>query len=189
MLYYMLRSEDLMRGLFPRIALETLYINLYNLSQLKDVDGVIAELDRAGTKAAPQPPRPVHVAAREEAPPGPAFTRIGDEGARQAPAPVEPARSEHPAEGVHGFVEFLKKKKPFLGSMLDSCECILEGQELVVLIDKKYGNFIKSEYEEIKELAGQFFGRAMKVEFRDASDKKRNILEEYVKEAESLFNI
>jgi DNA polymerase-3 subunit gamma/tau len=31
MLYYMLRSEDLMRGLFPRIALETLYINLYNL--------------------------------------------------------------------------------------------------------------------------------------------------------------
>ena len=29
----------------------------------------------------------------------------------------------------------------------------------------------------------------MKVEFRDALDKKRNILEEYVKEAESLFNI
>ncbi len=47
MLYYMLRSEDLMRGMFPKIALETLYINLYNLSQLKDVDRVIAELDRA----------------------------------------------------------------------------------------------------------------------------------------------
>ena len=189
MLYYMLRSEDLMRGLFPRIALETLYINLYNLSQLKDVDGVIAELERAGTKAAPQAPRPVHVAAREETVPGPAFTPKADEGQRQAPAPGKPARSEAPAEGVHGFVEFLKKKKPFLGSMLDSCECILEGQELVVLIDKKYSNFIKSEYEEIKGLAGQFFGRAMKVEFRDASDKKRNILEEYVKEAESLFNI
>ncbi len=43
MLYYMLRSEDLMRGLFPRIALETLYINLYNLSQLRDVEWVIGE--------------------------------------------------------------------------------------------------------------------------------------------------
>ena len=29
----------------------------------------------------------------------------------------------------------------------------------------------------------------MKVDFRDASEKKRNILEEYVKEAESLFNL
>ncbi len=92
------------------------------------------------------------------------------------------------AEDVHGFVEFLKKKKPFLGSMFDSCECLLEGEEFIVLIDKKYGNFIKSEYEEIKDLTNQFFGRVMKVDFRDASDKKRNILEEYVKEAESLFN-
>ncbi len=189
MLYYMLRSEDLMRGLFPRIALETLYINLYNLSQLKDVDRAIAELDRAGSGAAAAGPRPVRPAAREDAVPGPSPVSGPDQGERSVPPSGGPARGEPPAEDVHGFVEFLKKKKPFLGSMFDSCECMLEGQVFVVLIDKKYGNFIKSEYEDIKGLAGQFFGRAMKVEFRDASDKKRNILEEYVKEAESLFNI
>jgi DNA polymerase-3 subunit gamma/tau len=187
MLYYMLRSEDLMRGMFPRIALETLYINLYNLSQLKDVDGVIAELDRA----APDPPRtipgPAAHAAGGEASGKPAFTSgAGEkisEGGRN-----DPAAGQRPAQDVHGFVEYLKKKKPFLGSMFESCECMLEGEDLIVLVDKKYGTFIKNEYEEIKGLAAQFFGRPVKVEFRDASDKK-NILEEYVKEAESLFTI
>ncbi len=155
MLYYMLRSEDLMRGLFPRIALETLYINLYNLSQLKDVDRVIAELDRA--VPVPQVQRPVPAAARDEAAPRPSSGKRPGDGTEHAAAPGDAPRTGRPAEDVHGFVEFLKKKKPFLGSMFDSCECLLEGQELVVLIDKKYSNFIKSEYEEIKNLAGPVF--------------------------------
>jgi hypothetical protein len=86
-------------------------------------------------------------------------------------------------------VEYLRKKKPFLGGMFDSCECVLEGDDFTVLIDKKYSNFIKSEFEEIKKLTNEFFGKVMNVEFRDALDKKKNILEEYVKEAESLFNL
>ena len=112
-------------------------------------------------------------------------------------APSAPSREENasaaggrPAgEGVRGFVEYLKKKKPFLGSMFDSCECSVEGDDLIVLVDKKYGNFIKSEFEEVRKLASEFFGRAMNAEFRDAGDRKKNILEEYVKEADSLFNL
>ena len=187
MLYYMLRSEDLMRGLFPRIALETLYINLYNLSQLKDVDRVIAELDRASAAPSHTTPRPASSTGRDEAAAKAVFTPKTDEKIQEISS--REAHSPRQAEDARGFVEFLKKKKPFLGNMFDSCECMLEGEEFVVLIDKKYGNFIKSEYEEIKDLIDQFFGRAMKVEFRDASDTKRNILEEYVKEAESLFNL
>ena len=188
MLYYMLRSEDLMRGMFPRIALETLYINLYNLSQLKDVDRVIAELESAAPDVPRIDPGPAARAAGGEAPRKPAFTPKPVEKVGEA-SRNEPAAGPRPSQDVHGFVEYLKKKKPFLGSMFESCECMLEGEDLIVLVDKKYSTFIKNEYEDIKGLAAQFFGRPVNVAFRDVSDKKRNILEDYVKEAESLFTI
>ena len=73
--------------------------------------------------------------------------------------------------------------------MLASCDCSIEGEGIIFLVDKKYGNFIKSEMEEIKRLTLEFFGKAMDVQFRDASDKKRNILDDYVKEAQTLFNL
>ena len=46
MLNYMLKSEDLLRGLFPKVSLETIYINLYNLSKLRDVEKVLDELEK-----------------------------------------------------------------------------------------------------------------------------------------------
>ena len=48
---------------------------------------------------------------------------------------------------------------------------------------------IKSEFEEIRKLTNEFFGKVMNVEFRDALDRKKNILEDYLKEADSLFNL
>ncbi|MHB8110478.1 MAG: DNA polymerase III subunit gamma/tau [Syntrophorhabdaceae bacterium] len=190
MIHYMLRSEDLMRGFFPRIALETLYINLYNLSRLRDVDKIIEEIGRSPVSNASAAVSPPSAPPSVEAP-------------RRRVQPVESGNkpeipSDHveeiaqpvPSSGdAHGFIDYLRKKKPFLGSMFDSCDCSLQGDEFTVLVDKKYGNFIKNEYEEIKDLANQFFGKTMKVEFKDAADKKRNILEEYVKEADSLFNL
>lgn len=192
MLYYMLRSEDLMRGLFPRVALETLYINLYNLSQLRDVERVIGELDRAA-------PAPRIEAAVPEAASGrpagkqAAYQAAPDQGGpvkkETAPGMTGPGHQDVTRQDTRSFVEFLKKKKPFLGGMFDSCECSIDGDEFIVLVDKRYSNFIKSELEEIKRLTNDFFGKVMNVQFRDASDKKRNILDEYVKEAESLFNL
>ncbi|OPY02519.1 MAG: DNA polymerase III subunit tau [Syntrophorhabdus sp. PtaB.Bin184] len=201
MLYYMLRSEDLMRGLFPRIALETLYINLYNLSQLRDVERVIGEL-RQGTEykgqeagnreqGAGSRERDAGGLRRREAA-GRERGSEGDVSHMPSASGEENASAEggRPAgDGVRGFVEYLKKKKPFLGSMFDSCECSVEGDDLVILVDRKYGNFIKSEFEEVCRLTNEFFGRMMNVEFRDAGDRKKNILEEYVKEADSLFNL
>lgn len=190
MLYYMLRSEDLMRGLFPRIALEALYINLYNLSQLRDVEKVLGELERGN------PAEPLREAAgrriREESPVvRPRVVSPPDDGPKEIAPPTTDRGMDGPRrqEDVHGFVEYLKKKKPFLGSMFDSSECSVEGDNFIVLIDKKYGNFIKSEFEEIRKLTNEFFGKIMNVEFRDALDRKKNILEDYLKEAESLFNL
>ena len=46
MLHYMLKSEDLLRGLFPKVSLETIYINLYNISKLRDVEKVLDGLEK-----------------------------------------------------------------------------------------------------------------------------------------------
>ena len=44
MLNYLLKSEDLLKGFFPKVSLETIYINLYNLSKLRDVEKVLDNL-------------------------------------------------------------------------------------------------------------------------------------------------
>ena len=42
----MLKSEDLLRGIFPKVSLETIYINLYNISRLRDVEKVLDGLEK-----------------------------------------------------------------------------------------------------------------------------------------------
>ena len=42
MLNYVLQAEDLVRGAFPKISLEILFINLYNLSRLREVEHVLS---------------------------------------------------------------------------------------------------------------------------------------------------
>ncbi|MGD0230556.1 MAG: DNA polymerase III subunit gamma/tau [Syntrophorhabdales bacterium] len=49
MVHHMLKAEDLIRGIFPKVSLEILFINLYNLSRLRDVEAMI---EAAGGSAA-----------------------------------------------------------------------------------------------------------------------------------------
>ena len=41
MVHHMLKAENLVRGIFPKVSLEVLFINLYNLSQLRDVEKML----------------------------------------------------------------------------------------------------------------------------------------------------
>ena len=73
MVHHMLESEDLVRSLFPRISLEILFINLYNLSQLRDVESMIeaAPVKEGRTEPGPRAPErhePAIAADRETAP-------------------------------------------------------------------------------------------------------------------------
>ena len=88
-----------------------------------------------------------------------------------------------------GFVEYLKKKKPFVGGIFESMELKMEGEGIILALDKKYSTFVKNELEEIKKLLKEYFGKEMVFTIKDAAEKKRDVLEEYVKEAESLFNL
>jgi len=57
MLHYLLKAEDLLKGIFPKISLEILYINLYNLLKLRDVEKIIDNLSRHGGQDHIEAPR------------------------------------------------------------------------------------------------------------------------------------
>ena len=76
-----------------------------------------------------------------------------------------------------------------MGGIFESMEIDIENEAIIFNLDKKYGTFVKSELEEIKGLLKEYFGKNMAVVLRDAEEKKKNILEEYVREAESLFKV
>ncbi|MBA4390300.1 MAG: hypothetical protein C0399_05110 [Syntrophus sp. (in: bacteria)] len=199
MVYYLLKSEDLLRGLFPKVSLETIYINLYNISRLRDVEKILDNLERYEGKNENQRPQNTHQnhvgavpqqkvnVGPEE---GPQQKELREEAVKKEPLPEhnddEPRIGSEP--DVRGFVEYLKKKKPFVGGILESMEISIENEAIMFNLDKKYGTFIKNELEEIKELLKKYFGKDMAIVMRDAEDKK-NILEEYVREAESLFKL
>jgi DNA polymerase-3 subunit gamma/tau len=167
MLNYLLKAEDMLKGLFPKVALEILYVNLYNLSKLRDVEKVI-ETSSARQEARDEQ----HDLPREERPHPP-------------PKDPEPVRLDRNAQG---FVEYLKKKMPSVGNMLDSHVVQLEDDTFVVLADRQSHAMFRHRGEEIKKHLTDFFGKTMKYALQESGDTKKSTLDEYVKEAETLFN-
>lgn len=162
MLYYLLKSEDLLKGSFPKISLEVIYINLYNLSRLRDVEKILGKAERHSyEKERDHDTEPKHEAVTEP--------DLGLD--------------------IKGFIEYLKTTKPLLSTMFETLEAKMEDDTLFLSLDKKYSSFIRSEGNDIKKHLRDFFGREIGLVFRDAGDVKRNMLDDYVREAESLFKL
>jgi DNA polymerase III, gamma/tau subunits len=171
MLHYLLNAEDLLRGLFPKVALEVIYINLYNISRLRNVEKLIEGYGRTEVKREKMPE------PRKEEP-------------ERGPAAVE----QSPSEGMRdagSFVQFLKTRRPFVGSVLEVLESRLENGVFVVFLDRMHGYLQDDteQKEEIKAHLKEYFGTAIGLTFREGSEQKRSVLEDYVKEAETLFKI
>ncbi len=195
MLHYMLKSEDLLRGLFPRVSLETIFINLYNISRLRDVEQMIDSLEasapptgaggRAGTpvieRAASEPFRPAASEPKQE------FRTTPVESVEKKS--VAPSSTSAGPVGIRGFVDYLKKKKPFVGGILENMEIGVENDSITLNLDRKYGAFVKGELDEIRRLLNEYFKKEMSVIVRDTEEKKGDVIGEYIKEAETLFNL
>ena len=178
MLHYLLKSEDLLRGPFPRISLETIYINLYNISKLRDVEKLIDELDDTQPISSPikrTSAEPVIKAADRSGTPKPTITT------------ASPATERDP--NLDGFVRFIKQKKPFIGGIFETMEMEMRDDDVIFAPDKRYLDFLRKDLEEIKILLREYFGKEMIITIKEGKEKKRDLLEEYVKEAESLFNV
>jgi DNA polymerase-3 subunit gamma/tau len=186
MLNHALKSEDLIRGVFPRISLEVLLINLYNLSQLHNVETMIDAVRSAK--------RAVTTKAGEIAP------DQGPMGKPERPietgAAVEGEDSKKPKISAKdltakGFIECLKTQRPFIAGVLESLDVKIEENVIAISLDRK-DSFIRkdnSTTDEITKCAAEFFGRAMELQFHEPAGTKVDGLEEYVKEAESLFKV
>jgi len=155
MLYYLLRSEEILKGIFPKISLEVLYINLYNLFKVRDVEKIIHDLEK------------------EEHP------------------PVEHKKSVPGSFNITNFIEFLKTRKPFVSSIFENIDIQMENDSVILCLDKKY-SFIKADTklkEEIKQYLKEFFGKEIDLVFKDSEENsKKNVIEEYISEANRLFN-
>jgi DNA polymerase-3 subunit gamma/tau len=167
MLNYMLKAEDLLKGIFPRVALEILYINLYNLSKLRDIEKLIDTAERQN------------------------FITEGQDTQKEDKPPVVQKEPEgrNLDRDAKGFVEYLKRKMPSVGNMMDSHEVKAEEDAFIVIADKQSHALFRHRGEEVKKLLTEFFGRSMNYVVQDTGEIKKNGLEEYVREAESLFNL
>jgi DNA polymerase III subunit gamma/tau len=185
MLNYMLKAEDLLKGTFPKVALEIVYVNLYNLSRLRDVEKVIDTIKVIDSGNRPEG-RHEETHGRIERSAAPVPVQVNEEVAHSAgQEEVEVARD------ARGFIEYLKRKKPFMGSLFDLLESKVENNSLVVFLDTKHG-YIREDgeqREEIKRYLREFFGCEMGLSFKEAGETRKSILEQYVKEAETLFKV
>ncbi len=179
MVHHMLRAEDLVRGVFPKVSLEVLFINLYNLSRLRDVEKMLETA--AGKEAYTERAAPVSLQSKPRTAPA------GDiPGTPTAPAPG-PAPERPAAAG--GFAAYLKGKSKMLFGIFAALDMRAEEDRIVVSLDAD-STFVKSDAAMTGELAkhaSAFFGREMTVGFADASGAKIDTLDDYVREAELLF--
>jgi DNA polymerase-3 subunit gamma/tau len=186
MVHHTLQAEDMVRGVFPKVSLEVLFINLYNLSQLRQVETMLE--GRTGrTVSAPAEPHVHREAHRPKA----------EEPARTEPllTDTKPAQGGFSA-GVSTFVEpsdfrdYLKKKDAMLYEILGSPDIRLEADSITIALDKRLNGAVKNDpmvMTKLKKHASDFFGREMTIRFVNGSGAKIDTIDDYVKEAELLF--
>jgi DNA polymerase-3 subunit gamma/tau len=176
MVHHMLQAENLVRGIFPKVALEVLFINLYNLSQLRDVEKMLDASPPVSSHAPPQ-------------------TRYGDippdnTTRYEGGPPGQTSQADLPS-GQGDFMTYLKEKSKMLFAMLASLDMKVEEDKMVVSLDKDSA-FLKNDAVgtgELRKHASAFFGREMTVRFVDGSGRRIDTLDDYVREAELLFKV
>lgn len=149
MLYYLLKHEDLVRTAFPSLSLEVIFINLCNLSKLKEIERVGEEIEYKDTK------------------------------------------QKRAIEGdLGGFIEFLRKKRPFLSEIVENLKISLTERGLKIALNKDY-SLLKEDQnlkDDLKSSLEEYFLRPIDIVFEE-EEKKELTIDEYVREAKKIFEI
>lgn len=197
MLNYLLEADYLVRGPFPKVSLEVCYINLYNLGKIKEVERVLEGMGRregmelqvqAVVQPGQVPRQPDRATAVSPHYPD-SETGHGAQVVRETvPSPQVPPSGER---GAEDFIAFLKERKPLIGSVLGMARTEMDKDTFVVFVERKHGYLMQDseKKEEIKSLLKEYFGKDMTLVFKDGGEVKKNVLDEYVSAAETLFNV
>jgi DNA polymerase III subunit gamma/tau len=196
MIHHLLRAEDLVRGMFPKVSLEILFITLYDLSRMRDVEAMLERRPFEGQPSLASPPD----APEKSSPPKRDETRGNSETATPDVPVSEPAprvaasrpttQSPDPSTMRGDFASYLKEKSSMLFGFLGAFEMAIDDGAITITLDKRSGH-VKNDATivgELKKHAADFFGRDMAIRFADAAGARTDSIDDYVREAESLFN-
>lgn len=159
-------ANDLLKGPFARLSLEILFINLFN------------KINRTNEKEQKRE----YISVKQDA------FEPEQKGIEEKKGFFE--NDWISLKDLKGFISYIKEKKPFLGSMFENLNVELEEDTIVVFLDGNY-TFIKDDKnkkDEIKKHATDFFEREMHVIFKETEGKKEEDIDDYVREAELIFN-
>jgi len=205
MVHHMLQAEDLVRGAFPKVSLEVLFINLYNFAQLRDVEKMIEDLPEAGEQGRTRHPRAKRAAQGPDMPVEREHGGIIDEIAQprelpdaeeeerdqSARAPFAPSTLPQGVVLPADFLTYLKEQSKMLFGLFGAFDMRVEDDILIIALEKRL-NGMKNDAAVVNELrkhASRFFAREMTIRFVDGSDTKADTIDDYVKEAELLFRV
>jgi DNA polymerase-3 subunit gamma/tau len=163
MLNYLLAKEEFFKGTFPRIALEVLYINLYNLTKLKSISKIVSH----GLMEEKKENRTIKEGSYGE-------TKEEDK---------ELSREE--------FLRCINEKDPLLGSLLQSQNIEIEKERLTIFYDETLKILASdpSFSRRIAELLKEGKGIEVAVSLKEKRELKKDTLEDYIREAERIFNL
>jgi DNA polymerase III subunit gamma/tau len=195
MVHHLLRAEDLVRGMFPKVSLEVLFITLYDLSRMRDVEAMLERrpFDGQPSLAAPQVPEKSSLPERDVTRRNSETTTADVPTSKPAPpivASPPPASSADPLTITGNFASYLKEKSSMLFGFLGAFEMTVDDGSITIALDKRSGH-AKNDATivgELKKHAADFFRRDMAIRFVDAAGARTDSIDDYVREAESLFN-
>ncbi|MCS7280873.1 MAG: DNA polymerase III subunit gamma/tau [Desulfobacterota bacterium] len=157
MLNYLLVNEDLLKGSFPKIALEVLYINLYNLGKLRTIQKLLSPQEKAST--------------------------LGKQN--------EERRTSYDRVTKEDFIGWVKEKDALLGKVLDLQDVEIEEGKITIFFDEALkifaedSSFVPGLVATYKEKTG----KDVEIVLIEKKELKKNILDEYIREAERIFNL
>jgi DNA polymerase-3 subunit gamma/tau len=192
MLHHLLRSEDLVRGMFPKVSLEVLFINLYNLSQLRAVEAMIEERPAERENRIVSPSEPVkpflsRSATKKSGRPENASPPAGPEpqSFSSSSAFASPGRITEAGD----FTAYLHEKSKMLIGYLGAFQADVAGDTIMITLDKRADHVKDNDAvtAELKKHATDFFKRDMTIRFLEGSGDGADTIDDYVREAELLF--
>jgi DNA polymerase III subunit gamma/tau len=191
MVHHLLQAEDLVRGMFPKISLEILFINLYNLSRMRDVEAMLESHPSGDERRGAAPSMEVHEKKAETRAKNDKRVEVPPREPSPLPIASEPSPTPDLQAKAADFQAYLKEKNTMLFGFLGSFEMRVENGTVTIALDKRSGH-VKNDATivcEIKKHAADFFQRDMAIRFLDDSGARIDTLDDYVREAESLFKL
>jgi hypothetical protein len=175
--------------MFPKVSLEILFINLYNLSRMRDVESMLESLPATAGRQPVETLAEDHLATATQEKSEVSFDFIAPD-----PRPAPTLAVNAPAEAARptgNFESYLKERNTMLFGFLGAFQMTVRDDAVVIALDKRseHVRTNASIVGELKKHAADYFKKDMNIRFVDGPPERTDTIDDYVKEAELLFSV